>query len=100
MAFYVLLLALAGVVASLALREALVIRLEDRVRDQLTQEVSELQRLLEQGQDPRTGRPFGSDLSAVFDLYFERNVPSADEAFASFVEGRPHRTVLSRYPLR
>jgi two-component system, OmpR family, sensor kinase len=99
-AFSVLLLALAGVVASVALGEALMIRLEDRVREQLTQEVSELQRLLEQGRDPRTGRPFGSDLGAVFDLYFERNVPSEGEAFASFVEGRPHRRVLSLYPLR
>jgi two-component system, OmpR family, sensor kinase len=100
MALYVLLLALGGVIASVALREALIIRVEDRVREQLSQEVSELERLLEQGRDPRTGRPFGSGLTAVFDLYFERNVPNEDEAFASFVEGRPHRTVLSRYPLQ
>ena len=100
MALYVLLLAVGGVVASVALREALVIQLEDRVQEQLTQEVFELQRLLEQGRDPRTGRPFGSDLRAVFDLYVERNVPNEGEGFAFFVEGRPHRMVLSRYPLR
>jgi len=33
-------------------------------------------------------------------LYFERNVPNEDEGFIAFVEGRPHRAVLSRYPLR
>jgi two-component system, OmpR family, sensor kinase len=99
-AFSVLLMAFAGVVASVALREVLTLRLEDRVREQLTQEISELQRLLEQGRDPRTGRRFGSDLGAVFDLYIERNVPGEGEAFASFVEGEPHRRVLSRYPLR
>jgi two-component system, OmpR family, sensor kinase len=86
--------------ASFALREALIIRLEDRVEDQLAQEVLELERLVEQGRDPQTGKPFGSDLDAVFDLYFERNVPSDDEALVAFVEGRLHRAVLSRYPTR
>jgi two-component system, OmpR family, sensor kinase len=96
---YVLLLAVAGVASSMALREVLHIRLEDRVRGQLAQEVSELDRLLDQGRDPRTGRPFGSDLRTAFESYFGRNVPSEEEGTATFVEGRPHRAVLSRYPL-
>jgi two-component system, OmpR family, sensor kinase len=99
MVSYLLLLALAGVAASLALRQVLLLNLEDQVKEQLAQEVLELERLVEQGRDPRTGRPFGSNLGAVFDLYFERNVPNEDEGYVSFIGGRTHRAVLSRFPL-
>src|SRR5918992_453651 len=50
-----------------------------------------LREVVARGRDPRTGRPFGSDLRAVFDLFLERNVPSRDEAHATFLDGRPHK---------
>jgi two-component system, OmpR family, sensor kinase len=100
MVSYVVLLVLAGVAGTVGLRQALIERLEDRIHEaQLDQEVSEMRRLLEQGRDPRTGEPFGSDLRAAFDLFFSRNIPSDDEALITFVEGRRHRADLSRYPL-
>jgi two-component system OmpR family sensor kinase len=96
---YVALLALAAVVALLGFRQFLLVRLEDGVNDALRQEMRELDRLLIEGRDPETGRPFTS-LEALFDVYFARNVPSRGEAFLAFVEGDLHRSsTLVGFPL-
>jgi two-component system, OmpR family, sensor kinase len=96
---YVLLLALAALFAMLAFRQFLLIRLEDEVAEDLRQEVRELDLLLTHGRDPATGRPFAS-LEGLFDIYFARNVPSRDEAFLGFVEGKLYRSsTLAGFPL-
>jgi two-component system OmpR family sensor kinase len=99
LAAYVLLLALSAVLAMFAFRQILLTRLEDQVDDELRQEVFEFDRLLTDGRDPTTGRPFAS-LHALFDVYFSRNVPGRDEAMLSFVGGELYRTsTLGRFPL-
>jgi two-component system, OmpR family, sensor kinase len=96
---YVLLLALAAVVALFGFRQFLLVRLEDEVREDLRQELRELDLLLTHGRDPATGRRFAS-LGAVFDIYFARNVPSQDEALLGFVEGELYRSsTLAAFPL-
>jgi signal transduction histidine kinase len=96
---YVLLLALAAVVAMFGFRQFLLIRLEDEVAEDLRQEVRELDLLLTHGRDPATGRRFAS-LGALFDIYFARNVPGRDEAFLGFVEGNLYRSsTLAGFPL-
>jgi two-component system, OmpR family, sensor kinase len=96
---YVVLLALAAALGLLGFRQALLSRLDDEVRDNLRQEVQELNRLVQDGVDPATGRQFTS-LRALFDVYFDRNEPSRDEAFVSFIEGEHFRSSsLSRFPL-
>jgi signal transduction histidine kinase len=99
LASYVVLLALSAIVATFAFRESLLIRLEDQVHDELRQEVFELDRLLTDGQDPATGKPFAT-LGALFDVYFARNVPGRDEAMLAFVDGELYRSsTLARFPL-
>ena len=96
---YVLLLAVAALLAVLGFRQFLLIRLEDRVDNALRQEVLELDLLLTNGRDPATGEPFAT-LEALFDTYFARNVPSEEEAFLGFVEGELYRSSsLARFPL-
>jgi two-component system OmpR family sensor kinase len=96
---YVLLLVLAAVLAMLGFRQFLHLRLENRVNNDLRQEVQELDRLLTVGRDPETGRPFAS-LGALFDVYFSRNIPSREEAFLGFVRGKLYRTsTLAGFPL-
>jgi two-component system, OmpR family, sensor kinase len=96
---YVVLLALAAAAALVGFRQVLLIRLDDEVNDNLRQEVQELNRLVQDGVDPATGQPFTS-LRALFDVYFDRNEPSRDEAFISFVQGEHHRSSsLARFPL-
>jgi signal transduction histidine kinase len=96
---YVVLLALAALLAVLGFRQFLLFRLEAQVDNALRQEVLELDQLLTNGRDPATGRPFAS-LEALFDVYFDRNVPSEEEAFLGFVEGELYRSsTLARFPL-
>jgi signal transduction histidine kinase len=70
--------------------EVLQIRLDQRIDADLRQEAAELRRLAS-GRDPRTGAPFGSDVRRIFDVFLQRNVPSANEALLTFVEGAPYR---------
>jgi two-component system, OmpR family, sensor kinase len=96
---YVVLLAIAAALGLLGFRQALLIRLEDEVEDEMQQEVAELNRLISEGVDPRTGREFRS-LNALFDVYFDRNVPSRDEAFFGIVNGGVSEDIkATRFPL-
>jgi two-component system OmpR family sensor kinase len=98
LASYVVLLALTAVLSMIALHELLIIRLDDRVRESLEQEVLELDRLVAVGRDPETGEPFTSP-QALFDAYLARNVPGPEEALLAFVDGRFYRSALARFPL-
>jgi two-component system OmpR family sensor kinase len=84
------LLAIAGVASVLVAREVLLNRLEERIDHELAQEVSEL-RILARGRDPRTGRPFATDVRRVFQVFLERNVPSRNEVIITYVDGRFYR---------
>ncbi|HET6770854.1 MAG TPA: HAMP domain-containing sensor histidine kinase [Actinomycetota bacterium] len=98
LASYVILLALSAVLSTLAIRQVLFIRLDDRIKESGEQEVLELERLLAVGRDPQTGQPFAAP-EALFDAYLARNVPSSEEALLTFVDGRFYRSALARFPL-
>jgi two-component system, OmpR family, sensor kinase len=85
------LLAVSLLASVLALNQILTARTGERVDRELEQEVSEFRRLVAQGQDPRTGRPFGNDIEGVFEVFLSRNVPTEGEAFFTFIEGAPFR---------
>ena len=55
LASYIVLLLVAAVASTLIVRQALLVRLDDRIEDDLTQEVQEFRRLAD-GNDPETGR--------------------------------------------
>ena len=76
---YVVLLAIAGFASVLAARQVLLLRLDDRVEEDLQQEVDEFEVLAVNGVDPETGRRFGNNVDALFRTYHERNVPGDDE---------------------
>jgi signal transduction histidine kinase len=98
LASYVILLAVSAILAIVAVRQLLLIQLDDRLRDAGEQEVLELDRLVAGGRNPETGEPFTSP-RALFDVYLSRNVPSREEALLTFVDGEFHRSALARYPL-
>src|SRR5687768_3671198 len=76
---YIVLLAIASFASVLAVRQVLLVRLDDRVADDLQQEVEEFENLADEGVDPESGRPFGNDVKTLFDTFLERNVPDDDE---------------------
>ena len=87
------------VVSVVADRALLLAQLADRIDDDLAQEVGEFERLT-QGIDPSTGEPFGTDVAAIFDTFFARNVPGPDEVFLGLVDGRPYlRSANAPYPI-
>ena len=86
------LLALSTGLTLLIERQILAGRVDDRIDDSLEQEVEEFRRLVQDGRNPLTGRPFGGDVEAIFDVFLTRNVPAEDEAFHTFLEGSPHRS--------
>ena len=91
LASFVLLLALSNVAGLVALRQILLARTGERVDDALVQETGEFRRLAREGRDPRTGRPFGDRVEAIFDVFLSRNVPGEGEALSTFVGPRPYR---------
>ena len=76
---YIALLVIALFASVLAVRQVLLVRLDDRVAEDLQQEVEEFEALAAEGVDPESGRPFGNDVKTLFDTYLERNVPDDDE---------------------
>ena len=64
------------------------VRLDNRIYGELEQEVAELRRLSD-GRDPRTGEPFGTNVERIFEVFFDRNVPSKNEALIALVGGEP-----------
>jgi two-component system, OmpR family, sensor kinase len=82
------LLALAVVASVLVARQVILLRLDERIDAELSQEVSEL-RALAGGVDPETGQPFGGDVRRIFEVFLQRNIPSRHEALVTFVGGEP-----------
>jgi two-component system OmpR family sensor kinase len=95
---FTLLLLVTALVAAVAVREVLVLRLETRIENALGQEIAEFNRFLLVAADPVQGRP-APTMQDMFDAYLTRNVPSNEEAFVAFVGGEVYRASLSRFPL-
>ncbi len=91
LASYLILLAFSTLASVAAIRQVLLVRLDDRIDETLVQESEEFRRLAG-GRDPRNGEPFGTDVRRLFDVYLARNVPSEGEALITLVEGRPYKT--------
>jgi two-component system OmpR family sensor kinase len=92
---YLILLVFSSLVSLVALRQILIARAGERVDNSLVQETAEFRRLAQDGRDPRTGRPFGRDAKAIFDVFLARNVPGEGEGFITFVGSRPYRASAS-----
>lgn len=88
--WYVGLLAFALVAALLIQRAYLQGAVLTSTDEALNQEVEEL-RQLAGGINPATGEPFAGNLEAIFDTYFERNVPLSGEIVVTFVAGEPYK---------
>jgi two-component system OmpR family sensor kinase len=93
------LLAVSLFLSVVVIRQVLLVRLDERIDRHVTQEVDEFRQLVG-GNDPATGQPFGTDVYAIFDVYFARNVPSEGEVVLGLVGGVPYkRTLGGPYPV-
>lgn len=95
---FIALIVLSGAFSMVAIQEVMVLHLTYRMEEAARQEVDELNRMVDEGVDPRTGTAFTSS-AAVFDVFFERNVPSREEALFAFVDGQSYRQATDRFAL-
>src|SRR5688572_21985053 len=88
------LLAFAILASVLVARQLLLVRLEERIDAELTQEANELKDLAAEGLDPETGEPFGDNVQRLFRVFLERKIPSRHEVVITFVNGEPFERSL------
>lgn len=101
LAAFVVLLVLSSLIFLVLIRDVLRTRLDQEIDRQATREVGEFRRLA-RGNDPTTGRPFGADIAAIFDVYFSRNLPGQRQVILSFIDGRRYmgiRAAEAKWPL-
>lgn len=94
-AVVVFLLVLSSVGSIALLRTVLFARLDEGIQVSLEREAEEFRKLTA-GVDPRTGQPFGTDVRAMFDVYFSREVPDEGETLLTFVDGELYQTLRAR----
>ncbi len=94
-AVVVVLLLFSSIGSVLLLRIALFDQLDEEIGASLDREAEEFQ-LLADGVDPRTGQPFDNDLSAIFDVYFSREVADEGETLIAFIDGELYQTRRSQ----
>jgi signal transduction histidine kinase len=99
LAWFIGVLALATVASVVVTYEVLLLRLDQEIDAELTQEAMELTNLAS-GNDPETGRPFGTDVRRIFEAYLQENVPGPNEAHITFVGGRPFLRSAQVVPYR
>jgi signal transduction histidine kinase len=93
--WFIAILSAATIAAVLVTRQILIAGVDARIDEALVQEAEELRRL-SGGRDPRTGEPFGNEVSRIFEVFLNRNLPVRNEMFLTFLDGEPHRTSVGR----
>ena len=96
--WYLLLMSLSSLVSVLVVRQILLVRLEERIEQTLTQEIEEF-RQLRNGRDPATGQPFRDDVEAIFDVFLSRNIPEDSEYLLAIVDGQFYKASSLALPL-
>src|SRR5919106_6054533 len=91
--WYVAVLAAAIAAAVLVNRQVLIAGIDTRIDEALVQESEEL-RFLAQGRDPTTGEPFRNRVDRIFEVFLQRNLPTRNETFVTFVDGVPYERSL------
>jgi two-component system OmpR family sensor kinase len=94
-AWFIGFFALAMGASILVTYEALLIRLDQRIDEDLKQEAAELRKLVDESHPASR-----ADVGRIFVLYLQRNVPSENEALITFVNGVPHKRSGQIVPYR
>ncbi len=97
LAVYCLLILLSFSGAVLAIRRVLLLRLDARVEQALNQEIEEL-KILVNGKDPETAKPFGDNITAIFSVFLRRNIPINDEYTIALLPDSFYASVPSELP--
>jgi signal transduction histidine kinase len=83
--------------STLAVREILLVRLQERIKASIVLEIEEFRRL-QKGRNPNTGQPFGDDIAAVFNVFLNRNITEEGEFFLTLLDGQLYRSSPAALP--
>lgn len=97
LAWYVILMASSALFSTLAVREILLVRLQERIKASIVLEIEEFRRL-QKGRNPNTGQPFGDDIAAVFNVFLNRNITEEGEFFLTLLDGQLYRSSPAALP--
>lgn len=95
---YCVLILVSLLASILAIRQVLLAHLDEAIEQALNQEVQEF-RVLVDGLDPKTAKPFGENTTAIFQVFLNRNIPKPyeylitllpDQFYASSPIALPH----------
>jgi two-component system, OmpR family, sensor kinase len=85
---------------ALVTRQVLMARVDERIANQLTQEVEELRVFAQSGLDPQTGEPFGDDVARLLTVFLQREVPVSGELMVTYLDGQPYQRTAQTVPHR
>ncbi len=91
-------MAFSTLVSILAIRQVLVVRLEEQVEKSLIREMEEFRRLTK-GRNPTTAQPFGDDIAAIFRVFLSRNIPGDHEVFMALLNGQFYQSSPEALPV-
>lgn len=89
---FFILLVVSTAVSLLVLRQVLISRIGNDVRETLTAQVEPLRSIAATGTDPETGEPLDGDLEKIFAAYLQRERAADDGFLATFIEGERFRS--------
>ena len=87
LASFFVLLVVSTAVSLLVLRQVLISRIGNDVRETLTAQVEPLRSLAEAGEDPETGDPIHGDLDKIFSAYLRQERAADDGFLITFIGG-------------
>ncbi len=97
LASFFVLLVVSTAVSLLVLRQVLISRIGNDVRETLTAQVDELRLIAATGEDA-SGRPFNGDLEKIFTAYLTRERAPDDGYLATFIDGKRDRAEPNEVP--
>lgn len=84
---YVVLMGFSTVVGTFVIDQILFFHVQERIKKSLVQEMQEF-RMLADGENPETSKPFGNDISALFKIFVKSNIPDDDEFLVALLNGQ------------
>ena len=92
LASFFILLVVSTAVSLLVLRQVLISRIGNDVRETLTTQVESLGEIAAIGRDPETGKLLNGDLEGIFASYLQQERAADDGFLATFIDGERNQT--------
>jgi signal transduction histidine kinase len=92
LASFFILLVVSTAVSLLVLRQVLISRIGNDVRETLTAQVEPLRTIAATGRDPDTGKPLNGDLEKIFAAYLQQERAADDGFLATFISGNRNQS--------